>query len=48
MIPRHPADESRGYYFGVVIQNGKVHWDEPVPYLDRITETLPSISYKES
>jgi hypothetical protein len=46
MIPRHPADESRGYYFGTISPDGKVHWDEAIPYLDRITATFPSISCK--
>jgi hypothetical protein len=46
MIPRHPADESRGFHYGVVIADDKVRWDEAIPYLDRVTGTLPSISCK--
>lgn len=44
MIPRHPADESRGYYYGVVIARDKVRWDEPIPFMDRVTDTFPAIS----
>lgn len=47
-IPRHPLDESRGYYFGTVIHRPPsdhflVQWDEDIPYLPNPSFTTPAI-----
>jgi hypothetical protein len=47
MVPRHPADESRGYYYGTVTSNGKVIWEQPIPFMPRVTDTFPAISINE-
>jgi hypothetical protein len=47
-MPRHPADESRGWYYGTVFHQApsdrlKVRWDEDIPYCSRITDTYIAI-----
>ena len=47
--PRHPADESRGLYYGTVIHGKRLHdellirWDENIPYMPNPSSTLPAI-----
>jgi hypothetical protein len=44
--PRFICDESKGFHYGVVkIYRGRpvVEWDEEIPYMSKVTSTLPAI-----
>lgn len=45
-IPRHAADESRGYYYGTVDIAAKgliIKWDEDVPFLGKYSNLFTAI-----
>lgn len=47
-VPKHPADHSKGYFFGTVIHRGPsdnllVQWDENIPYMSNPSPILPAI-----
>jgi hypothetical protein len=47
-VPKHPADYSRGYFFGTVIHRGPsdnllVQWDENIPYMSNPGPLMPAI-----
>jgi hypothetical protein len=42
-ILRHPADESRGWYYGTVFHQAltdslRVRWDEDIPFCSKVTD----------
>jgi hypothetical protein len=47
-VPKHPASEECGYYYGTVVHIGpsddlRVQWDQKIPFMARTSNIEPAI-----